>query len=160
MPGVPRVRSMTGERPSFADFGGIMDGELARLDDADARVRADRALLARDAACDRALQVHFAAVDLLRLQRAASAEEPAGSAHIDLRPDNRGHTDLVPELNVNLAGFQGAAHRARTREMKLLRGRPAADVEAPSEVDLAALHVAADIHGAGAMNLLGLQAAV
>ena len=79
---------MTGERPSFTDFGGIMDGELARLDDADATVRADRDLLARDAARHRALEVHFAAVDLLRLQRAASAEEPAGSAHIDLRPSS------------------------------------------------------------------------
>ena len=61
---------------------------------------------------------------------------------------------------MNLAGLQGAAHGARTREMKLLRGRPAPHMKAPSEVHFAAFHVAADVHGAGAMNLLGLQAAV
>ena len=97
-----------------------MDRELAGLDDPDPAVRADHDLLTHNEVGRRALDADLAGRDALRPELAAAAEEPAGPAHENLRPVERRHAHVSAELDVDLAGFDGASEPPATGEMELL----------------------------------------
>src|SRR6266540_6127931 len=70
VPGMPRVIAMSLVRASLPDLGGLVDPELAGLDDTDVAVWPDRHLLARDATRGRALDRDLPGLDRLCFQGA------------------------------------------------------------------------------------------
>src|SRR3989442_6496397 len=159
-PGVPRVSGSAREGPPLADLGGFVDRELAGLDDPDAAVWTDHDLLPRDEVRDRALEVDLPTQNPIRAEFAAAPEEPAGPADSDLGALDHGHAHVPPELDLDLLRFQGSLELAPAGEPELLRGRPPAHAQVPSDVELAGLDVAPDGEGAGAVDFRPAEAAV